>query len=79
MRLKWVKEPDSLHTWRAETVRYRFVMVAPPRTNSMLWVQPVNVTWGTEPIDHRSCRTKRGAERIAQRFEDRPQTPRRLR
>lgn len=72
MKLKWLKEPDSMNTFRAESARYRFILVAPPRTKAALWVQPVTAEWGTDPIDERLCRTKRGAERIAQRFEDRP-------
>jgi hypothetical protein len=79
MVLKWVKQKDSMNTYRAETARYRFIMVAPPRTRAALWVQPVESAWGTDPIAERLCRTRRGAQRIAQRFEDQPQTPRRLR
>jgi hypothetical protein len=79
MRLKWIKDRESLHTLRAETVRYRFILVAPPRANPTLWVQHAAAAWATEPIDQRTCRTKRGAERIAQRFEDKAFTPRRLR
>lgn len=71
MKLKWVKQPDSMNTFRAESVRYRFIMVAPPRTQAALWVQPITADWGTEPIAERMCRTRRGAERIAQRFENR--------
>lgn len=71
MRLKWVKQPDSMNTYRAETARYRYIMVAPSRTHAALWVQPVAADWGTDPIAERMCRTRRGAERIAQRFENR--------
>lgn len=71
MRLKWVKQNDSMNTYRAETARYRFIMIAPPRTHAALWVQPVTADWGTDPIAERMCRTRRGAERIAQRFENR--------
>jgi hypothetical protein len=79
MRLKWIKDPGSLHTMRAETVRYRFILVAPPRATATLWVQHAATEWATAPIDQRTCRTKHGAERIAQRFEDKAFTPRRLR
>lgn len=72
LKLKWVKDPESLHTWRAESARHRFILIAPPRSKVSLWVQPVTVDWGTEPIDTRECRSKRGAERYAQRFENRP-------
>lgn len=71
MKLKWLKEPDSMNTFRAESARYRFILVAPPRTNAALWVQPVTSDWGTDPIAERMCRTRRVAERIAQRFENR--------
>lgn len=71
MRLKWVKQKDSMNTYRAETARYRFIMVAPPRTQAALWVQPVAADWGTDCIAERMCRTRRGAERSAQRFENR--------
>lgn len=76
MRLKWIKEPESLHTYRAETVTHRFIMVAPPRSRPSLWVQPVDAEWGNDPIDTKLCRTKRGAERIAQRFANRPRARR---
>lgn len=73
MRLKWVKVPGSMHTFRAESVRYRYVIVAPTRaTDVMLWVQSVNSEWSTNAIDYVKCRTKRNAERMAQRFEDNP-------
>lgn len=79
MALKWIKDDTSLHTYRAETVRYRFVLVAPTRAHAVLWVQHASDDWGKNPIDQRVCRTRRGAERIAQRFDDKPLTPRRLR
>lgn len=71
MKLKWTKSPDSLNTWRAESVRYRYIIVAPPRSNAALWVQPGAADWGTEPIAEQTLRTRRGAERVAQRFENR--------
>lgn len=79
MKLRWIKDETSLHTYRAESLRYRFVMVAPSRVDAILWVQHASSDWGQDPIDQRLCRTRRGAERIAQRFEDKPLTPRRLR
>lgn len=78
MRLKWVKQSDSMNTYRAETARYRFIIVAPPRTKAALWVQPVAADWGTEPLAEQLCRSKRGAERAAQRVEDRPHIRRQL-
>lgn len=71
MKLKWIKQRDSMNTFRAETAQYRFIMVAPPRTHAALWVQPITADWGTDPIAERMCRTRRSAERIAQRFENR--------
>lgn len=71
-RLRWIQDEGSLYTFRAETATHRFIMVAPPRTRPSLWVQPADVEWGNEPIDTKLCRTKRGAERIAQRFANRP-------
>lgn len=76
MKLKWIKQPDSMNTYRAESARYRFIMIAPPHTNASLWVQPVSADWGTEPIDERMCRSKRRAERYAQSFENRPNAKR---
>jgi hypothetical protein len=79
MRLKWEKDEGSLHTYRAESARYRFILIAPWPGSPSLWVQPVTADWGSHPIDQRMCRTRRGAERIAQRFENAVTTPRRLR
>jgi hypothetical protein len=79
MALKWIKDDTSLHTYRAETVRYRFIMIAPLRAQTTLWVQHAVDDWGDNPIDQRLCRGRRTAERIAQRFADKPFTPRRLR
>lgn len=77
MKLKWIKQPDSMNTYRAESARHRFIMIAPPRTNASLWVQPVASEWGTDPIDERMCQSRRGAQRYAQRFENKPR-PKRL-
>ena len=71
MKLKWVKQDDSMNTYRAESARYRYIMIAPPHTIAALWVQPVTAEWGTAPIDERMCGSKRRAERYAQRFENR--------
>jgi hypothetical protein len=79
MRLTWKKDTDSLHTYRAETIRYRFILVMPRKGSVHLWVQHAGDDWGTNPIDQRACVSKRGAERIAQRFENARITPRRLR
>lgn len=70
MKLKWIKQPDSMNTFYAESAKYRFIMIAPPRSDASLWVQPVTADWGTEPIDERMCRSRFGAQRYAQRFEN---------
>lgn len=77
MRLKWIKQEDAMNTYRAESARFRFIIVAPPHTNAALWVQPVTSDWATNPIAERMCRSKLGAQRYAQRFENKP-NPRRL-
>lgn len=79
MKLKWVKVPDGMNIFRAETVRYRYIMVAPPRSEVHLWVQHSVSEWATAPIAERMCRTRRSAERVAQRFENEARTPHRLR
>lgn len=76
MKLKWIKQPDSMNTYRAESARYRFIMIAPPHTSATLWVQPVTSPWAKDPIDERTCRSKRRAERYAQSFENRPSAKR---
>lgn len=70
MKLHWVKDPKSPNRYTSESVRYRFVMIAPPRGKVQLWVQHSDDDWATKPIDQRPCTNKRAAERIAQRFED---------
>ena len=75
-RLHWTKHADSMNMFRAETARHRFILVAPPRAKVSLWVQPASADWGTEPIDSRSCRSRRGAVRIAQRFANAPRARR---
>ena len=77
MRLKWIKQEHTMNTYYAESARYRFIMIAPPRTIASLWVQPVSADWGTEPIAERTCASRRRAERTAQRFENR-ETAKRL-
>lgn len=78
MRLKWTKEADSLHTYMAESPRYRFVMVAPPKGRVQLWVQHAADEWRTNPIDQRTYFSRRTAERRAQQFNDKRRLTRRL-
>jgi hypothetical protein len=79
MKLEWTKVPKSMNRYTAETVRYRFIMIVPARGETHLWVQAAGDGWGTKPIAERGCRSPRVAERIAQRFENDPGKPRRLR
>lgn len=76
MKLKWIKQERSMNTFYAESARFRFIMIAPPRTNATLLVQSVTSDWGTDPIDERTCRSKMSAQRYAQRFEDRKDSKR---
>ncbi len=69
MRLSWEKIPDSAHRYVAESARFRFIMAAPPRSRAALIVQHADDELITKPIDQRTCRSRRSAERIAQRFE----------
>lgn len=78
MKLHWVKIDDNGHRYVAETPRYRFVMVAPPKAKPGLIVQHASDDLITKPIDQRTCRSRRHAEIMAQRFEDK-QMARRLR
>jgi hypothetical protein len=78
MRLDWQKDPKSLNRYVAESVRYRFIMIATTRGKAHLWVQRAGDPWGTKPIDERECRSGRHAEVLAQRFENAKQS-RRLR
>jgi hypothetical protein len=78
MRLMWEKIPDSAHRFVAETARFRYLMAAPPRGRVVLCVQHADEELITKPIDQRTCRSRRSAERIAQRFESNPNA-RRLR
>jgi hypothetical protein len=78
MRLKWVRDDTSMYTYRAESIRYRFIMIVPPRARTTLWVQHTTDDWGSNPIDQRLCRSRRYAEHVAQRFENQD-NPRRLR
>lgn len=78
MKLEWQKDPNSTDRYMAESIRYRFIMIATPRGKAHLWVQHVGDKWGTKPIDERPCRSGRHAEVIAQRFENARQA-RRLR
>lgn len=70
MRLKWEKLPESAYRYVAESARFRFIMAAPPRSRVALIVQHADDELITKPIDQRTCRTRRGAERVAQRFEN---------
>ena len=80
MKLTWKKDLSNPDRFMAETIRYRFIMLAPKRGKVQLWVQHAADDWVmTKPIDQRSCVTRRGAERIAQRFENTPHMARRLR
>ena len=78
MRLNWTLEDDKQHRYIAVTPRYLFVMIAPPRGHVGLLVQHASKELTAKPIDQRTCRTRRAADRIAQRFED-SRDPRRLR
>ncbi len=70
MRLIWQKIPESTHRFVAESARFRFIMAAPPRGRVALIVQHADDELITKPIDQRTCRNRRSAERIAQRFEN---------
>lgn len=76
MKLKWIKQEHSMNIFVAESAKYRYTMVAPPRTNAALTVQPIASDPGDELIAERTCRTRRGAERYAQRFENNPKAKR---
>lgn len=79
MKLHWEKDDRTcVNRYIAETAQYRFVMIAPRGKKPELWVQRAGDEWGTKPIDQRTCRSRRHAEIIAQRFEDK-QMARRLR
>jgi len=78
MRLAWQKDASGTHRFIAESVRFRFVLIDPPRGKTHLWVQHVADDWNTKPIDQRPCTSRRHAQRLAQRFEDSAH-PRRLR
>lgn len=77
MRLSWQQQKDKVNRWHAETVRFRFILIAPQRDRPTLWVQGIGDDWGTNSIDERECRSVRHAERLAQRFENSTK-PRRL-
>lgn len=72
MKLRWEKDPERKYGYTAETIRYRFIMIVEPRERTALWVQHVRDDWATKPIDQRECRSRYAAERMAQRFEDKP-------
>lgn len=78
MRLRWRKDTEHEHWFIAQTVRYEFIMIAPPGERPHLWVQHLDADRSDKPIDERECRSRRAAELMAQRFEDHQQA-RRLR
>lgn len=78
MKLNWTRVDKDRHRYVAETPRFLFTMVAPPRARPGLMVHRADADTSEKPIDQRTCRTRRSAERIAQRFEDAP-AARRLR
>lgn len=71
MRITWEQDPANEHRFIGETARYRFVMLAPPRQPAGLMVHFAHEDPAAKPIDRRTCRSRRQAERIAQRFENR--------
>lgn len=70
MKLNWVQTDKDSHRYEAVTPRFRFTMVAPPRAKPGLMVQHATAERTDKPLDQRSCRTRRHAEIMAQRFED---------
>lgn len=78
MKLHWVKIDNDRHRYVAETPRYFFIMVAPPKGKPGLLVRHADAKNTDKPIDQRTCRSRRHAEIMAQRFEDK-QMARRLR
>ena len=78
MKLNWTKFDNERHRYIAETPRYLFIMVAPPGVKPGLMVQHAEAKKTDKPIDQRTCRSRRHAEIMAQRFEDKI-TARRLR
>lgn len=78
MKLHWIQVDKARHRYTAETPRFLFTMVAPPRARPGLMVHHADADTTEKPIDQRTCRSRRNAERIAQRFEDN-MTARRLR
>lgn len=78
MKLQWVKIDNTRHRYVAETPRYFYIMVAPPGAKPGLMVRHADAKNTDKPIDERTCRSRRHAEIMAQRFEDK-QMARRLR
>lgn len=70
MKLSWTKIDGDGHRYVAETPRYRFVMVAPPKAKPGLMVHHAEAKKTDKPIDERTCHSKWHAQKIAQRFED---------
>lgn len=78
MKLNWVQVDKDSHRYEATTPRFRFTMVSPPRVKPGLMVQHATADRTDKPLDQRTCRSRRHAEIMAQRFEDK-QIARRLR
>lgn len=78
MKLNWIKIDNTRHRYVAESPRFLYVMVAPPGVKPGLMVQHADAKKTDKPIDQRTCRSRRHAEIMAQRFESNP-NPRRLR
>lgn len=70
MKLQWVKIDNTRHRYVAETPRYFYIMVAPPGAKPGLMVRHADAKNTDKPIDERTCRSRRHAEIMAQRFED---------
>jgi hypothetical protein len=78
MKIPWIQDDGNEHRYIAETVRYRFIMVVGTAGRTHLWAQRSADDWATNPLAQTTCVTRRGAERLAQRFENSADTPRRL-
>lgn len=70
MKLHWTKVDDDRHRYEAETPRYLFIMVAPPKGKPGLLVRHADAKSTDKPIDERTCQSRWHAQKIAQRFED---------
>ena len=70
MKLNWIQTDKDSHRYAAVTPGFRFTIVAPRRAKPGLMVQHATSERTEKPIDQRTCRTRRHAEIMAQRFED---------